>query len=187
MPVYTIEQLIALKGSDLIVVPEFEWNEIEKVPAGSNYAHEQGHSWRRGSHNNEKRPVVMPKAAIPFSQRALFDKKADKESSSAAQTEEADEGEADDDEYAARFLLKNKAATKKTPETTSDGAPVVNLSYAAALAASMKMSEASEEPPKQGEEEAAAAAEDDDGWVSVSHQAKPRRNRNKGSFSKWRV
>lgn len=186
MPVYTIEQLIALKGSDLIVVPEFEWNEIEKVPAGSNYAHDHGHSWRRGSHNNEKRPVVMPKAAIPFSQRALFDKKSENENNG-VQTEETEEGEADDDEYAARFLLKNKAATKKIPEVTSDGAPVVNLSYAAALAASMKMSEAAEEPPKQGEEEATADPQDDDGWVSVSHQAKPRRNRNKGSFSKWRV
>lgn len=192
MPFYSVEQLVALKESSLVVAPEFKWNEIEKVPKGTNAHQENGEnakphgSWRRGSHNahNNKRPTVMPKAAIPFSQRALFDHK-NPESQSAV-TEDAEDLASDDDEFAARYLLKSKPKSKKqTTATDEDGAPVVNLSYAAALAASMKMSEAAPESSEAAPEEGAADAED--GWVSVSHQSKPRKSRNnRGSFSKWR-
>lgn len=189
MPIYSVEQLVALKESDLVVVPEFKWNEIEKVSKGihAHQAHgdKQQGSWRRGSHSsqNSKRPTVMPKAAIPFSQRALFDNKNSGVQSAAV--EDTEDLDSDDDEFAARYLLKSKPKPKKqSAAADGDGAPVVNLSYAAALAASMKMSEAASEAEAAAEE----GADAEDGWLSVSHQGKGRKIRNnRGSFSKWRV
>ena len=179
MTEYSFEQLNALKDSSLVSCPEFVYKEeIETVPAGTHFQ-EHSTNWRRGSHSTKRQPV-MPNAAIPFSQKSLFDTGKPDEKSSAV--EDTTTGDADDDEYAAQFLLRSKQKpVKKTQEVDEDGAQVVNLSYAAALAATMKMSEA---PSEQAE--GAAAADDDDGWVSVA-TTKPRRNRNKGgSFSKWR-
>lgn len=172
MPTYSIELMQALKDSTLVETPEFLWNEIEvvapQVPQPSS-------TWRKPT--EPRKPAPPPKAAIPFSQRSLFDVKAREEQNT---QEEEEEGELDDDEYAAKFLLKNKRKNKKNADTQDqDGAQVINLSYAAALAATMKMSEA------QPEEEQAQPEEplEEDGWVSVSSQ-KPRRNR-QNNFSRW--
>lgn len=159
MSVYSPSELKALRKSELVAAPPFDWNEFEQ-PAPQK-------AWQKEG----KRAPVVPKAAIPFSQRALFD------SGAKPDAEDADEveGDADDDEFAARYLLKKeKPRVKKSQD--ADGQPVINLSYAAALAASMKMSE--------GATEETVEEVDEEGWTSVS-QSKGRKNRNR-SFSSWR-
>lgn len=177
MPVYSLQELTALKDSELVRTPEFVYTEqIETVPEGTHTQdHSSSHSWRRPSHGHSKRQPVTPKAAISFSQKSLFDTGKPDERDNAV--EDTIGGEAEDDEFAARFLLKNKQKPlRKQQDVDEDGTPIVNLSYAAALAATMKMSESQAQPSEE-------AVGDEDGWVSVE---KPRRNRNKGSFSKWR-
>lgn len=166
MSVYTLDALKELRNSELVSKPEFAFEEFVPQSSGDRETYKL---------SAQKRAPVVPKAAIPFSQRALFDSNA----TPAGQEENEIEGEAEDDEFAARYLLKNKDKHKTKKSTDVDGQPVINLSYAAALAASMKMSEASASNDTE-----AVAQDDEDGWTSVT-QTKPRKNRNR-SFGAWR-
>lgn len=162
MSVYSPSVVKELRKSELVAPPEFEWNEFDKIPAQAQKP------WTKRA---------IPKAALPFSQRALFATDAEKEALAEQNKQEKEEAEVDDDEFAARYLLKKDKSRNKHKTNDTDREPVINLSYAAALAASMKMSD-----PAETE---AVAEVDEEGWTSVS-QTKGRKNRNR-SFDGWRA